>query len=819
MFTSLPRLGGLRPAPVLGLLLLVPSSWPQQHDKNPFTSFEDIAEGRRLYRLDCVNCHGMDGASGRGTRLASKYRRYGSSDREMFQTISNGVPGTEMPGLYRGEEAVWKTLAFVRTLEAQAPEPCVAETGDPSRGRDIFTRKAACQTCHTVAMGGGRLGPDLTAVGARLSDRHLRESLLEPNKEIPYSHRTVRAVGRDGKRFEGVLLNEDGYTLHLMDRQETIHSLSKADLRKIERPQESLMPDYSDLLSPAETDDPAGVSLQPGPEGRSTSAMRKLVLWLTLAGTAWSQVTNRDLVDAGKTSGNWLTYSGDYAGHRHSGLNEINPENAGKLQVKWVFQQPIREKFETTPLVVDGVMYLTVPPNDAYALDAETGVVLWKYQRALPPKIIVCCGQVNRGLAVLGDRLFMATLDAKVIALDRKTGRLLWESEMIDYRLGYAATHAPLVIKDKVLVGVAGGEYGIRGFIDAYSVEDGKRLWRFYTVPGPGEFGRDTWEGDSWKTGGASVWITGSYDPDLNLTYWGTGNPGPDWNGDVRLGDNLFSDAVVALDPDTGERKWHFQFTPHDIHDWDATQIMVLIDREFQGRARELLITANRNGFYYVLDRRSGEFLHASPFVKQTWAERIDKNGRPIRVPGKEPTEEGNLVYPTVAGGTNWMSPTYSPLTGLYYVTAREGSSVYFKGEVEYKPGTRFWGGHFRDQVRDRDWKGAVRALDPLTGKLVWEHEMFSPAWAGLVSTAGGLVFVGTEEGYFKALDAKTGEQLWYVNLGGRIAASPMTYLSKGRQHVAIASGSGLFVFTIGPAASGLRRSLRDDSGSGLDRP
>ena len=386
-----------------------------------------------------------------------------------------------------------------------------------------------------------------------------------------------------------------------------------------------------------------------------------LALPLALVATAWSQVTPADLVNAAKTPGNWLTYSGDYAGQRHSALDGITPANVGKLQVKWVFQQPIREKFETTPLVVDGVMYLTVPPNDAYALDAETGVVLWEYKRGLPPKIIVCCGQVNRGLAVAGDRLFMATLDAKVIALDRKTGRLLWESEMIDYRLGYAATHAPLVIKDKVLVGVAGGEYGIRGFIDAYSVEDGKRLWRFYTVPGPGEFGRDTWAGDSWKTGGASIWITGSYDPELNLTYWGTGNPGPDWNGDVRKGDNLFSDAVVALDPDTGERKWHFQFTPHDVHDWDATQVMVLVDREFEGRPRNLLLTANRNGFYYVLDRANGEFLHAGPFVKQTWADRIDENGRPIRAPGKLPTEEGNLVHPAVAGGTNWMSPSYSP--------------------------------------------------------------------------------------------------------------------------------------------------------------
>ena len=245
------------------------------------------------------------------------------------------------------------------------------------------------------------------------------------------------------------------------------------------------------------------------------------------------------------------------------------------------------EKFETTPLALDGVLYITVPPGDVYALDAETGARLWRYSRNLPPKLIACCGLVNRGLGMLGDRLFMATLDAYTIALDRKTGRLLWESKMIDYSQGYSGTLAPLVVKDKVMTGTAGGEYGIRGFIDAYDVETGERLWRFYTIPGPGEFGHDTWAGDSWRRGGASIWITPSYDPELNLVYWGVGNPGPDWNGDVRLGDNLFSDSVVALDADSGERKWHFQFTPHDVHDWDATQVMVLFDSEYKGEERK----------------------------------------------------------------------------------------------------------------------------------------------------------------------------------------------------------------------------------------
>ena len=525
-----------------------------------------------------------------------------------------------------------------------------------------------------------------------------------------------------------------------------------------------------------------------------------LALSLALACAAAGEVTNTDLVADPDIASDWLSYHGGYAGHRHSLLDEANVANVGSLRLEWVFQERISEKFEVTPLVHDGIMYITVPPGDVYALDAETGARLWRYTRQMPPKLIACCGLVNRGLAILGDRLFMATLDAFAIALDRKTGRLLWESELIDYRLGYSGTHAPLVVKDLVMVGTAGGEYGIRGFIDAFDVETGDRRWRFYTVPGPGEFGNDTWEGDSWKTGGASIWITPSYDPELNLVYWGVGNPGPDWNGDVRLGDNLFSDSVVALDADTGKRRWHFQFTPHDVHDWDATQVMVLLDKEYRGRLRQLLITANRNGFIYMLDRATGEFLKATQFVKQTWAVGISEEGRPIRRPGMEPTAGGIEVFPTVAGGTNWMSPAYNPDTGLLYVSCREGSSMYYKGETEYQPGTRYWGSMFVNETTMHNWYGAVRAFDPVTAERVWEHRLFQPAWAGLASTAGGLVFAGTSDGFFKALDAESGVELWRINLGAGIQASPMTYEAGGRQMVAVASGGGVFVFALPPS-------------------
>jgi alcohol dehydrogenase (cytochrome c) len=357
-----------------------------------------------------------------------------------------------------------------------------------------------------------------------------------------------------------------------------------------------------------------------------------------------------------------------------------------------------------------------------------------------------------------------------------------------------------LVVKDKVITGMAGGEFGVRGYIEAYDAKTGKRAWRFYTIPGPGEPGNETWAGDSWKTGAGATWVTGAYDPEQNLVYWGTGNPGPDWNGDKRKGDNLYSDSVVALDADTGKLKWHFQFTPHDVHDWDAVQVPVLAEGEVRGQKRKLLLWANRNAFYYVLDRQTGQFLNARTYVKQTWATGLDDHGRPIRVPNTTPTEEGVLVYPSVGGGTNWFSPSYSPLTDLFYVTANEQGHIYFKGDDEYREGYFFNGGGAQNipasKRAEAPWS-AIRALKPATGELVWEFRMHSPSGAGLLSTAGGLVFGGTSEGHFLAVDAKSGRLLWRFPTGARIGANPMTYMSEGKQHVAIPSGSALFVFAL----------------------
>ena len=350
-------------------------------------------------------------------------------------------------------------------------------------------------------------------------------------------------------------------------------------------------------------------------------------------------------------------------------------------------------------------------------------------------------------------------------------------------------------MNDLIVTGTGGGEYGIRGWVDAYDAETGERRWRAYTIPGPGEPGNETWEGDSWKTGGASTWMTGSYDPDLNLIYWGVGNPGPDWNGEVREGDNLYSDSVIAIDADTGEIRWHFQFTPHDVHDWDACQVPVLVDLDVGGQTIKALLFANRNGFFYVLDRATGRFLRGKEFAKQTWAQGLDDSGRPIRVPNMEPTTEGRLVFPDVNGAANWWSPSYSPLTGLFYTMAYDGGATYFTAEAEYEPGKLFVGGSHTREVPVDTYVSAVRAIDPQNGDIVWEHRVQPKSMSGVMATAGQVVFAGTVTGNFIALDAETGEDLWHRALGGGVIAAPITYLVNGRQQVTIAAGQAIFTF------------------------
>lgn len=450
---------------------------------------------------------------------------------------------------------------------------------------------------------------------------------------------------------------------------------------------------------------------------------------------------------------------------------------------------------ETTPLVVNDIMYISEPPCLVTALDLKTGRTLWTWIPELPERLItIGFPKVNRGVAILDETIYVGTLDAHIIALDAKSGIERWKKKVADNSKGFSITSAPLIVKDKVIIGVSGGETGIRGFIDAYDVLTGERAWRFYTIPGVGEPGNETWGGDSWKTGAGATWLTGSYDHQLNLLYWGIGNPGPDWNGDVRPGDNLYTCSVVALDPDKGTLQWHFQFTPHDTHDWDANQIPVLIDAPYQGQMRKLLITANRNAFYYILDRESGAFLQATPYAKQTWAKGIDETGRPLVNPDTEPTPEGNLVWPSLQGATNWNSPSYHPVLNTFFVPVREMGAYYFKTDVEYEEGKPFMGGG-EQTLNGDEARGFIRALEATSGDILWEFEMLTPPWSGVMSTNGNLLFGSTNEGNFFALDANTGKPLWDIQLGGMIRTAPVTFLIDGEQHVAITAGTSLFVF------------------------
>jgi alcohol dehydrogenase (cytochrome c) len=526
-----------------------------------------------------------------------------------------------------------------------------------------------------------------------------------------------------------------------------------------------------------------------------------------------AQVTWDRLVNAGKEPRNWLTYGGTYASQRYSTLAKITPANIRDLEMKWVFQIHNLDPFENTPLVVDGIMY-TTDGNDVVALDAMRGRTLWVYNYTAAHDMSYCCAPVSRGLAILGNTLFFGAVDARLIALDAKNGRPMWDVTIAKAAAGYSLKMAPMIVKDKVVVGTRGGEHGIRGFIAAYDARTGKEAWRFNTVAGPGEPGAETWGGDSWMHGGGSVWVTGSYDPVANLIYMGVGNPGPDYNGDVRPGDNLYTCSVVALDGDTGRLKWYYQFNPHNEFDWDAVQIPVLADMQWQGKPRQVMMLAQRNGFFYVLDRITGQFLLAKAFVRQNWNVGFDEAGRPIMAPNTKVTAEGVLIYPANQGGTNWFNPSWSPRTGLFYLNVWENTSTIFaKRDVEYREGLNYSGGANRQIVppglqmgmpqknapfnlrMEEENYSAVRALDPATGERKWEFRMSNATDAGILTTASDLLFTGGREGYFLALDARSGRLLWKSALGAPILMGPITYEVDGKQYIAAAGGHALFVF------------------------
>jgi alcohol dehydrogenase (cytochrome c) len=522
------------------------------------------------------------------------------------------------------------------------------------------------------------------------------------------------------------------------------------------------------------------------------------------ATTAGAQVSFERILNADREPENWLSYSGTPSNQRYSGLTQVTRANAKDLELAWVWQARSLEKFEATPLVVDGVLYTVQAPNDVVALDAATGRLFWTSPYEPSPDARTCCGRVNRGVAILGDTLFMGTIDAHLRAIDAKNGELLWDATVADAAERYSITMVPLIAGDRVIVGTAGGDMGIRGVIAAYDVHSGKELWRFHTIPGPGEPGNDSWSGDSWKTGGAAIWNAGAYDPETNLAFFGTGNPAPDWDGRTRSGDNLYSDSVVALDVDTGALVWHYQFTPHDELDYDSTQVPVLADLSWRGAPRKVMLWANRNGLMYVLDRVTGKFLFGKPYVATNWMDGFDENGRPQRVPGMLPTPEGTLIRPHVHGATNWAPPSFSPRTGLFYVAHWENSGIMaIEGEFPQAVGinrrqTTMGQIELQPFFNNEDEAyGVVRAYDPDTLEPAWEFRMSDITWGGVLSTAGDVVFGGGKEGYFLALDAENGELLWKASLGGQINSGPMSYAVENRQYVAVAAGNALFSFAL----------------------
>jgi alcohol dehydrogenase (cytochrome c) len=679
-------------------------------------------------------------------------------------------------------------------VRAAAVSPPQEPAGDRASGKALF-ESSGCFDCHRIEEKGSRVGPDLSDVGDRRSTDELRRALLTPDEEVLPEHRSVQIVTKDGTTVVGRLLNQDTFSIQLITTAEQLHSYLKSNLREYTILKQGLMPSYQDKLSPQQVDDIVRyLASLPRPEngGGSPSSAR---------------ATYERILHAEREPQNWLTYGGSYASQRYSPLTEITRTNVGNLRLKWLWRPRYLEKMETTPLVVDGVLY-AVQNSEVVALDAATGRTFWTFRYRVPPESNAYL-MVVKGLALSGDRLFWATYDGHLIAIDATTGKAIWNKTLVDWKKGLQFNVAPLVIKDKVILGPATNEYGVNCWIAAFDVRTGNEVWRFKTVPEPGEPGNQTWPGDSWQHGGAPIWVTGSYDPDTNLTFWGTGNPNPGWNGGPRNpGDNLYSDSVVALDADTGVLKWHYQFTPNDENDWDSVQVPVLADINWQGKPRRVMLWANRNGFFYVLDRMTGEFLLAKAFVKQNWNVGFEKNGRPLRAPESKPSVEGTYTEPGTQGGTNWYSPSFSPRTGLFYVSTWDNYSVISKladvppwedgkkytGRAPSGAGTG--GGRAGATYRtEAEGYGAVRAIDPQTGEKKWDFKMVDYTESGILTTASDLLFSGGREGTFFALDARNGQLLWKVSLGGTVASGPIAFAADGQQYVAVCAEGALYVF------------------------
>ncbi len=736
----------------------------------------------------CASCHG-DRATGtdRGPGLVNSRPLRSRSEERIRGIIRNGTRGG-MPGFPLADTDLNTLARAVRSWNASAFDAQPA--GDRAAGKRLFDTQ--CKSCHMVRGLGGSNGPDLSEIGRQLTVREIEQTLTDPASRKgqqsgancpgwafcpsePWA--VVNVQLKNGGRLRGFARSQGLHDLQLQSFDGRMHLLRSADWESVETEKTSYMP----ALKATAEERRGLIAYLSSLDGVPIGPLAEPV-------AAISQDAIRQVQQP--KSGEWPGYHGAPSGNRHSELTQINTQNAARLKPIWTYMLP-HLALQTTPLLADGVMYVTAP-NQVCALDSGTGREVWCYlrNRGDATKISGDAAKgAQRGAALLGDRIFFTTDDAHLVALNRLTGALMWQVFLPQSEGKYGSTGAPMVVGDLVVAGVSGGDGPLRGFLAAYKATTGEQAWRFWTVPKRGEPGAETWGGKAIEVGGGATWLTGSYDPSTDTLYWPTGNPYPDTDGTERKGDNLYTDCVVALDAKTGKLKWHFQFTPHDLWDWDATEPLVLVDTKFKGRDRKLLLQANRNGFFYVLDRTTGEFLLGTPFVERlTWATGIDAKGRPILASGNNPTPGGTKTCPAVRGATNWYATAFNPEAKLFYVMAVEDCSIYRQ--------TGSWFVPYADPANPP--RKVLRALDIETGKIVWEAPQIGPPesnYSGVLSTAGGLVFFGESGGTFAAADARTGKTLWHFNTNQIWKASPMTYTVKGRQFVAIGAGGNVIAF------------------------
>jgi PQQ-dependent dehydrogenase (methanol/ethanol family) len=769
------------------LLVAIIAAMAQPTDTpvNPFVGDPTaVAAGQKVFDSTCIACHGEGGSGGRGPALNTGRFTHGSGDYDLFQIIRTGVTGTQMPRFSAlPADDVWRAVTYIKSLSGRSDGNEVAR-GDAAAGAAVFFGAGHCTSCHEVSGKGAAIAPDLSAEGTKPLAA-IRSGVVH---KVPPAFRApshfADVTTRGGLTVHGFVNAEDSFSIALIvDGRNVV--LDKKHVINIAATRDALPHDVT--LTSAQVENV--VAYLAGQKQRDFAQTSKAAPAPVL--------TYPRLVNSQAEPQNYMSYWGGYNGHHFSELKQINISNVARLRARWAATLPGQSALESLPLVVDGIMYVSGPPGDVYALDARTGLTLWRFHRKQDVVNPYQINPSNRGVAVLDGRVFFGTLDDNLIALDAHTGRELWEVRIADTLEGFTLTGAPLAVDGKIIMGSSGGEMGLRGFLDAYDPASGKRLWRFYTTAAPGEVGGESWSGDSWKLGGGGTWLTGSYDPELHLLYWSVGNPAPSYNQTVRKGDNLFTDSVVALDPDTGKLKWWYQFTPNDSHDWDSEEDLVLADQMIDGKPRKLMLHSDRNGVFYVLDRTNGKFLWAKPFVKETWATGWDKQGRPIVDHATDATPEGTVMWPAGAG-TNFQAPSYDREGKILFQHYNEIQGFMSMGPAVFERGKLYTARGSVIPPQGPPPNVGIEALDTVTGKARWKFRVMRQTnSAGVIATRGGLVFAATAEGQFIGLNAKTGKALWNFGTGGPITASPISYAVSGKQYVAISAGNTLYAFAL----------------------